>query len=187
MPLRQQRIVDHVRANPHRPAIASTPWWQVVPKGVVDWTRTIQPPLVDDRSGQMTPLKPATWADMLKDCPAKQEVQTVLRIINTGADIQFTGDRAKVLSTPNLRSSERFPQAITDYLAEEVAAGRIDGPFPTRPKDLMRIVPMGSVPKEGTKRRVILNYSAPDGESVNEEIAKGMPAPALRRSHGDDG
>ncbi len=87
-------------------------------------------------------------------------------------DIQFTGDRAKVLSTPNLRSSERFPQAIADCLAEEVTAGRIDGPFADRPENLMRIVPMGSVPKEGAKRRVILNYSAPDDESVNEEIAK---------------
>jgi hypothetical protein len=173
VPTLQTKIVAFLAtAKTTEARVSAAPWWKSMPGHLVDWQGDLTQAEGEDQSAQPTPLKPKAWARLLEGCPYVEEVKVVLQIINTGANIQFVGDRTKRVAVENLRSASSYPQAIEDYLVEEVLAGRVEGPFARRPDDLVRIVPMGSVPKDEHKRRVILNYSAPEGASVNEEIEK---------------
>jgi hypothetical protein len=172
VPTLQPRIVDHVNANPVSALPTGTPWWKDVPKDSNQWDSPILAPDQTDRSPMTTPLRPKAWAEMLSHCQATEEREFVLGMINQGADIQFRGDRATTVEADNLRSALAHPKAIEEYLKDEIEKGRIEGPFQTRPDTVKRVVPMGSVPKDGDKRRIILNYSAPEGCAVNEEIEK---------------
>jgi hypothetical protein len=172
VPLHQQLIVDHVLANPMSQHQVATPWWKVTPEGTTCWDLPIPPQDGSDKSAMRTPLRPRAWAAMLSECQAKDEASFVLEMINAGADIQFRGDRTVLVEADNLRSALSHPEAIEEYLKDEAQKGRIEGPFQERPSTITRIVPMGSVPKDEDKRRIILNYSAPDGLAINEEIEK---------------
>ncbi len=72
----------------------------------------------------------------------------------------------------NMRSAELFPEAVEDYLKVETALGRMEGPFEVCPRNVKRVVSMGSVTKD-SDGRVILDYSSPEGLSVNDGV-KGM-------------
>jgi hypothetical protein len=172
VPRHQQLIVEHVLANPARQCQQVDPWWKVTPEGTTCWDLPIPIYDTEDKSTMTTPLRPRAWAMMLGECQAKEDASFVMEMITSGADIQFRGDRSTLVEAENLRSALSHPEAIEEYLSDEVLKGRIEGPFQERPSSVTRVVPMGSVPKDEDKRRIILNYSAPDGLAVNEEIEK---------------
>jgi hypothetical protein len=147
-------------------------WWLHVEPHLTDYTSPIPAPFADDTATLPTPLRPAAWKWALRDCPNTEAAEFIHRTISEGADIQFIGDRELQVDTENLRSATFFPEAVDKYIRTEREAGRISEPLTTRPSSTKRIVPLGSVPKGEDKRRIILNYSAPEGSAVNEEIHK---------------
>ena len=73
----------------------------------------------------------------------------------------------------NLPSCNEAPHAVDEYLAAELAAGRIAGPFPPESPWITKISPIGLIPKKspGTYR-IIHHLSFPFGESVNDFISR---------------
>ena len=72
----------------------------------------------------------------------------------------------------NMKSAFQFPSVIEDRLTNELALGRILGPFTMRPTNPgFRVSPLGVVPKKlPGEFRMIHNLSYPPGESVNNYI-----------------
>ena len=63
-------------------------------------------------------------------------------------------------------------EAIKDYLAKNVEAQALLGPFKVSPIPGLCFSPLMSVPKEDNKRRIIVDFSFPPGKSVNDGISK---------------
>lgn len=72
----------------------------------------------------------------------------------------------------NKASAYQHPEIVYAYLANEVALGRVAGPFPAPPLPNLHINSFGVIPKKGqpNKWRLILDMSSPLGSSVNEGI-----------------
>ena len=73
----------------------------------------------------------------------------------------------------NLPSCSEAPRVVDEYIAGELEAGRLAGPFPSPCPAITRISPIGLVPKKtpGTYR-VIHHLSYPVGDSVNAHIPR---------------
>ncbi len=69
-------------------------------------------------------------------------------------------------------------EIIGQYLREEVSAGRVHRVKEGRAK--VQCSPFGVIPKKGKpgRWRLIVNLSAPDGDSVNDEIDKELASVA---------
>ena len=74
---------------------------------------------------------------------------------------------------PTSQLVNRNTSAALEKLSDEIAHGRMAGPFPDRPSQNLRISPLGLVPKsEPGHFRLIHNLSYPDSGSVNDGIDK---------------
>ena len=62
--------------------------------------------------------------------------------------------------------------AIEDYIANNIRCQALLGPFSASPIPELCCSPLMSVPKEESKRRVIVDFSFPPGSSVNDGISK---------------
>ena len=92
--------------------------------------------------------------------------------INEGFDIGFRGPRENTY-TGNLKSAFEHPDVIADYVKKETQEGRIGGPFTVPPCEGFRCSPIGAVQKsDPSKFRIIMNLSAPKGNSINDYIPK---------------
>lgn len=63
-------------------------------------------------------------------------------------------------------------EAIEEYLLKNVHSHAMLGPFKIPPISNLCFSPLMSVPKEETKRRVIVDFSFPPGRSINDGISK---------------
>ena len=71
----------------------------------------------------------------------------------------------------NLKSALGNPDIVREKIQAEVTAGRVAGPFISRPIPTLRISPLGLVPKkEPNQFRLIHHLSFPSGHSVNDFI-----------------
>ena len=72
----------------------------------------------------------------------------------------------------NKASANQHPEIVDAYLANEVALGRVAGPFHSPRLPNLHINSFGVIPKKGqpNKWRLILDMSSPLGSSVNEGI-----------------
>ena len=92
--------------------------------------------------------------------------------IREGFDIGFRGPQEDTYSV-NLKSAFEHPEVITEYVRKETQVGRICGPFQEPPFEGFRCSPIGAVPKnDPNKFRIIMNLSAPKGNSINDHISK---------------
>ena len=72
-----------------------------------------------------------------------------------------------------MKSAFENPEVIREYVKKETQAGRICGPFQVPPFEGFRCSPIGAVPKsDPNKFRIIMNLSAPRGNSINDYISK---------------
>ena len=73
-----------------------------------------------------------------------------------------------------MRSATEHPDVIDEYLATEIAKGRVAGPFATLPFPNLHCSLFGMIPKKGQpgKWRLILDLSSPIQHSVNDGIPK---------------
>ena len=79
------------------------------------------------------------------------------------------GSSFRSSSCRNHTGATYFPEQITNYLIKEASYQAVVGPF----KDNPSLSPLNSVPKnDPSERRVIIDLSFPEGESVNFGILK---------------
>ena len=83
----------------------------------------------------------------------------------------------------NKPSAFQNPKVIDDYLAIEVARGRVAGPFPLPPLPNLQVSSFGVIPKKGQpgKWRLIVDLSSPHGCSINDGIDPALPLIFLLR------
>ena len=74
-------------------------------------------------------------------------------------------------STSNMVSTMQKPEVVRVYLSKECAEGRVLGPLPPELFPSVQISRIGVIPKGSTvKWRLIVDLSAPEGFSVNNNI-----------------
>ena len=114
----------------------------------------------------------SAWEYHLKDYPDKTFVDSIMHIIDFGADIGFSGTHYEQ-SCRNLRSAIEFPESVSKAITTLVISQHALGPFPAPPYLNFRCSPLGSVtrPRKPLKRRLIHHLSWPHGTSVNDGIA----------------
>ena len=125
--------------------------------------------------GITTPLKLDYWQQQLSSHPDQKFAQLILTGIERGFKIGFQGAPLKGKGG-NMLSTRSHPEVVSDYIAAELALGRIAelGPLETA-KDLgIHTSPFGVIPKKHKpdKWRLILDLSSPVGFSVNDGISK---------------
>ena len=87
-----------------------------------------------------------------------------------GFPIPFHGP-SSLTAAPNLLSAEQHPDVVDRYLAKEVLAQRVAGPFSYPPLPNFRVSPIGVVPKKTPGEfRCIQHLSHPHGTSINDGI-----------------
>jgi hypothetical protein len=74
----------------------------------------------------------------------------------------------------NHGSAFNFPSEVDNYFREEIHLGSIFGLFPVPPLTGLHCSPLMTPPKDGTKRRIIvdLSYPSPHSHSVNISVSK---------------
>ena len=117
-------------------------------------------------------LQPQGIAQLLRDYPNPQFVETLVSIASSGAHIGYEGSLHRTVQQPNHSSSLMNSGAITAAIESEVKKGRI--------KEVTSLPhhyfcsPIGVVPKlsDGVQTgwRTIFDLSAPRGRSVNDAI-----------------
>ena len=124
----------------------------------------------------VTPLKPLSWALRLAATryPYPAAAVTLVKCLNLGVDLGFTGNRSTVQIGPNLESAAEHPDAIDANIVTELSNGKRKGPFTTIPFPYFYSNPLGVVFKKGkSKPRVIHHLSWPRSNahsSVNASI-----------------
>jgi hypothetical protein len=85
------------------------------------------------------------------------------------------------LAVSNHGSAIQFPAEVDNYFSEEIHFGAMLGPFPDPPFPDLNCSPLMTAPKDGNKRRIIVDLSFTSGQShaVNTTVSKfqyvGMP------------
>ena len=69
-------------------------------------------------------------------------------------------------------SALSFKEEVGEYFTKGVQSKALLGPFDCSPISDLSFSPLMSVPKEDTKRRVIVDFSFPPGKSINDGIPK---------------
>ena len=72
----------------------------------------------------------------------------------------------------NHHSALSYEKEVSEYFAKDKEANAILGPFKSSPIPELCFSPLMSVPKEVTKRRIIVDFSFPPGKSINDGIPK---------------
>ena len=124
-----------------------------------------------DLSRIATPARQQTWKSMLSSFPDQRLATYLLRGFSQGFRIGFARGSHLRASRRNLISASEHPTIVNDYITAERMAGRIVGP--ANPAQLTHTSPIGVIPKKHSdKWRIIVDLSAPAGQSVNDGIAK---------------
>ena len=69
-------------------------------------------------------------------------------------------------------SAISFKEDVDEYFSKGIKSKALLGPFKSSPIEDLCYSPLMSVPKEGNKRRIIVDFSFPPGKSVNDGIPK---------------
>ena len=109
----------------------------------------------------------------LQGHPDQVAAQHVLKGLKEGFRIGFQyATNSWRPASSNMLSADTHPQVVSDYLQEEVEAGRIIGPLKQGSVVELQINPFGVIPKGHTpgKWRLIVDLSSPQGSSINDGI-----------------
>ena len=95
----------------------------------------------------------------------------LLQYIKLGFPLSLTTtDSLSNTEVTNHFSANQYPDAVQDYLDKEIQLGSILGPVDKVEFDEFHCSPLLTRPKEGNKRRIILDLSYPKGNSVNDTV-----------------
>ena len=120
----------------------------------------------------VSPLNVSRFTLDLAGHPDRQAVTYVLEGLQHGFRLGFQPVCRLKPTQKNKPSAFQNPEVIDDYLAFEVARGRVAGPFPSPPLPNLQVSSFGVIPKKGQpgKWRLIVDLSSPHGSSVNDGI-----------------
>ena len=107
--------------------------------------------------------------------PNRDLVHFFLQGITGGFCIGYSHLLSKLKSSKrNMNSARTHATIVDDYLAEEVQAGCMTGPFPSNAIPNAQVSCFGVIPKahQPNKWRLIVDLSHPKGKSVNDGIPK---------------
>lgn len=99
----------------------------------------------------------------------------VVDLVKFGFPLQFHEDFGCVHDThfPNHASGENYPKHVEQYIAVKTHNNTLLGPFNESPFTRMNVAPIMTRPKsEPTKRRIIVDYTYPEGIGINAHIHK---------------
>ena len=127
--------------------------------------------------GITTPLKLEYWQQQLSSHPDGKFAQLILNGMEQGFKIGFQHSSSQLRSKGgNMLSTRSHPEVVSEYIATELALGRIAevGLAETAKKSGIHTSPFGVIPKKhkSNKWRLILDLSSPQGFSVNDGISK---------------
>jgi len=119
-----------------------------------------------------TPLRVDKWTAALRSHPNQVWAEVLVEGLRTGVRIGHNPVHLCKRARTNCRSAHDHPEVIDRYLANELALGRVAGPFPDNFPGIM-ISRFGVIPKSGQpgKWRLIVDLSAPALASVNDGIS----------------
>lgn len=106
---------------------------------------------------------------MLATYPNETDAQFLAQGFEFGFPLNYKGPRLP-FESKNLKSIFEYKLIAQEKINQEIALGRIAGPFDFRPISNLRCSPIGIVPKKTGGFRLITHLSHPAGFSVNEYI-----------------
>ena len=124
-----------------------------------------------------TPLNVKNWQEALSDHPNRPLVEFFLCGISQRFHIGFKQQANSLKSSKqNLSCAHQHPETVEKYLTEEIAMGRVAGPFnqslvPHAHMSCFRVIPKNHQPD---KWRLIVDLSHPSSGSINSRIPKSL-------------
>ena len=119
----------------------------------------------------MTPVDVDTLEDLLTNLHyPKDKTKFLTHSFRNGFDLGYRGDPKVKLKSPNLKITVGSKIILWNKVMKEVQLKRYAGPFSEPPFEHFIQSPIGLVPKDGNKTRLIFHLSYPrgSGKSVNE-------------------
>ena len=99
------------------------------------------------------------------------EDKVVVEYLKYGWPLNFVSKLPPLSDLHNHKGARDHAHAVNAFIKNEVAYGRIFGPFVTPPFDTFFTSPLNTVPKsDSDERRVIVDLSWPIGRGVNSGI-----------------
>ena len=121
-----------------------------------------------------SPIISSVVEECLVDYADKNSAKELLQGLKFGFKLNYLGPRTNCFSK-NLRSTQRFPEAVREKLTIELELGRIAGPFSSPPFPTFRCSPLALIPKKAEGEfRLVLNLSYPRNQSVNDFIDRDL-------------
>ena len=97
----------------------------------------------------------------------------IISLLKYGFPIESALKPGNIIPPQNHKDAKNFPDELDAYIAKQLAKGTLIGPFQTNPFECSMISPMNTRPKrDSDERRVIMDLSFPDENSVNAFIDK---------------
>ena len=135
------------------------------------------PPEIPVRQPELEPIssplrdKLTEWQRSLTRHGDRIFVEYVLEGLRSGFRVGFNHSHPLVSARRNMPSAAEHADIIDSYISEEIAGGRMMGPFPMSVQGI-HLNRMGVVPKGHTpgRWRIITDLSFPERSSVNEGI-----------------
>ena len=131
----------------------------------LDGATAPQPPLLAPWPVCPSPIRVVTLAWYLQSHPDQQFANFIIRGLSNGFRIGFAANQLMGLGSAsrNHPSTTQCPGAISRYISEERAAGRMVGPLPESTAAYVHCSPIGLVPKgrDTGKWRMIVDLSYP--------------------------
>ena len=113
--------------------------------------------------------------------PDRNFVFNLLSTLKEGARIGYCGPHSARVS-PKLISATQHPDVVSANLQKEVNLGQVAGPYPAPPLANFQCHPMGVIPKKHSSDwQTIYHLSYPQGNSINDHIAKDPYSPSYVR------
>ena len=125
--------------------------------------------------GCRIPIPTAIRYDRLREALGSEvssKEQRVLSFLEFGMPIDCDGKFGVKKRQKNHFSATGFKDAINEYLDSNIKMQAILGPFNLSPISGLCYSPLMTVPKEETRRRVIVDFSFPPGRAINDGIPK---------------
>ena len=122
-----------------------------------------------------TPLDASNWKKLLVDHPNRPLVNFFISGITEGFRIGFKEQSTPLKSAKqNLSCALQHPDTVENYLTEEIALGRVAGPFQKSSVPQAHVSRFGVIPKhhQPNKWRLIVDLSHPTSGSINAGIPK---------------
>ena len=117
-------------------------------------------------------LKIKFWSEYLPKIYSQEKSQSLLSQLCEGVRIGRVPAEARVES-PNWPSAYEHRDQVAKIIADDLAAGRLDGPYRSPPYSKFIVSPLGAFTKRAsTKVRLIHDLSYPHQGSVNASISQ---------------